>query len=357
MMGTHRAASVSEMADQFNHTEKDVVRSLRYWERKGLLALDFGGGDTLLSIRLCRPGTVPEFRSDNSTLRSDAGRVLSFSMPAENPSADSGKENPFLRMAAGGTYPARTPSGSSECSTPSGTSGFSECSGASGSAAFSAASGFSGASGTSDFSGASTPADSSAVSVPSGVPVSEDSSGPTGPSGSSVPEISSGPSELEALESFRTKPDRAQLLFVIEQYIGKPLSLNEIRIIHNISEGLGFSDNLIDYLLQYCVDRGKKDFRYIRKVAENWAAAGIMTPGQAERAAQEKDNAGKRKARGTKTAVPDDAMQFVTDPAASVSGKKQPGGVSGRTRSANSFNQFEQNNYDFDALEEELLQS
>ena len=41
MMSANLPTSVSEIADKFNHTEKDVVRSLRYWERKGLLNLDF----------------------------------------------------------------------------------------------------------------------------------------------------------------------------------------------------------------------------------------------------------------------------------------------------------------------------
>ena len=41
VMGAHRPTSVSDMADRFNHTEKDVIRSLRYWEKKGLLNLTF----------------------------------------------------------------------------------------------------------------------------------------------------------------------------------------------------------------------------------------------------------------------------------------------------------------------------
>ena len=48
------------------------------------------------------------------------------------------------------------------------------------------------------------------------------------------------------------------------------------------TDKLHFSDDLIDYLLQYCVERGKKDFRYIEKVAIAWAEAGITTPAQAE---------------------------------------------------------------------------
>ena len=51
MTGAHRTTSISDMADLFNHTEKDVVRSLRYWEQKGLLDL-LSKGRTTVSIRL-----------------------------------------------------------------------------------------------------------------------------------------------------------------------------------------------------------------------------------------------------------------------------------------------------------------
>ena len=46
---------------------------------------------------------------------------------------------------------------------------------------------------------------------------------------------------------------------------------------------------MIDYLIQYCVGRGKKDFRYIEKVALSWAEAGITTPGQASKLAGKYD--------------------------------------------------------------------
>ena len=295
MMGAHRAASVSEMADQFNHTEKDVVRSLRYWERKGLLNLDFDSRDRLISIHLCRPGTMPVIASDKSRM-TDAGRVLTFSQPTGNLLTGSGEEDPHLRMAAGGEYSSK----------------------------------------------ASLPLNSQPLSSPA-------------------------PSELEALESFRSNADRAQLLFVIEQYIGKPLSLNEIRIIYHISEKLHFSDDLIDYLLQYCVDRGKKDFRYIKKVAENWAESGILTPLQAEQAAaHEAVSSRNRKTQkdSAKSTVTDTAgksaayvpQSEAASPAPRSEGKRQ--NRSGKqNRSSNSFNQFEQNDYDFEALEKELLES
>lgn len=312
MMGTHRPTSVSDLADQFNHTEKDVVRSLRYWERKGLLNLTFDKQDDLVSICLCRPAPADS-------------HVLSFAPPEERQRSvqevlRAKEEECVLRPAAGGTAAVVTPKGSWETGDVS-----------------------TQASGMADPVSAMSPFTLSSGSADSG-----NTSVPAPPAPDPV-------SELEALESFRASEDRARILFVIEQYIGKPLSLNEIRIIYHISVRLGFSDDLLDHLIQYCVDRGKKDFRYIGKVAENWAAQGIMTPAQAETASAAQPRSRGRKSSGKGSGTADDPgtdKQYGSGNA----GKKQA--KSSRTpRTSNSFNQFEQNSYDFDALEEDLLQS
>lgn len=44
--------SVSAIADCFDHTEKDVVRALKYWERMGLLHLDFAEDKSICGITL-----------------------------------------------------------------------------------------------------------------------------------------------------------------------------------------------------------------------------------------------------------------------------------------------------------------
>ena len=174
-----------------------------------------------------------------------------------------------------------------------------------------------------------------------------------------------GTRQSPSLRRWRTS---ARILFVVEQYIGKPLSLNEIRIIWHISQKLGFSDDLLDYLIQYCVDRGKKDFRYIRKVAENWASLGIMTPAQAESAPEQVSEDKGRKAAGRRSSgrsSRSSARALSTEaggrsdagPAADADTSAGSGRKPRRTRGGNAFNQFEQNSYDFDALEEELLQS
>lgn len=43
---------ISDIADQFNHTEKDVLRSLKYWERAGLLSLDMSDSNTVCGIHI-----------------------------------------------------------------------------------------------------------------------------------------------------------------------------------------------------------------------------------------------------------------------------------------------------------------
>ena len=40
MLGANQATSVSDLADKFNHTEKEIIRSLKYWEKRKLLSMD-----------------------------------------------------------------------------------------------------------------------------------------------------------------------------------------------------------------------------------------------------------------------------------------------------------------------------
>ena len=46
--------SISKIADVFNNTEKDTIRALKYWHRKGLLSLSFDG-DELKSLTITLP--------------------------------------------------------------------------------------------------------------------------------------------------------------------------------------------------------------------------------------------------------------------------------------------------------------
>ena len=289
----HRSTSISDIADKFNHTEKDVLRSLTYWEKKKLLSLEYDNDRKLIAIHMADACTGEERAV--SPQRADIVPI-----PAAKPSYT-----------------------------------------------------------------------------------------------------------LDELGAVRDSEETSQLLFIVEQYIGKPLSVSEIKSIFFLYDRLSFSADLIDYLVQYCVGKGKKDFRYIEKVALNWHEEQITTPEQA------KDYVGKydrsvytvMKALG-KTGVPTpkevtyitrwtkdfgftddiiieacertvmatDKHRFEYADSILTSWKQSNVHCLEDIRSAdstykrkknvqqkpaailnNQFNQFPQRNYDFDALEKELL--
>ena len=73
----------------------------------------------------------------------------------------------------------------------------------------------------------------------------------------------------------KDQEDLRQLYFVAEQYVGKPLTVSEIKKINYFFDTLGFSTDLIEYLIEYCVENGHRTFRYIESVALSWSDAGI----------------------------------------------------------------------------------
>ena len=79
----------------------------------------------------------------------------------------------------------------------------------------------------------------------------------------------------DSLEAFQNNAETAQIIFIAEQYTGKMLSRSDMETLFFIYDTLQFSPDLIDYLIQYCVERGKKQFSYIEKVAIDWSESHI----------------------------------------------------------------------------------
>lgn len=94
---------------------------------------------------------------------------------------------------------------------------------------------------------------------------------------------------LDDLKIFKSNEDAQQILFVAEQYLGRQLTRKDMETVLFIYDTLGFSSDLIDYLIQHCVEKGKKDFRYIEKVALAWAEQDITTPKQAQEISKQYD--------------------------------------------------------------------
>ncbi len=74
------------------------------------------------------------------------------------------------------------------------------------------------------------------------------------------------------------------LLPQLEQLLLRPIKPSEIQLVLYFYESLGFSTDLILYLYDYCVSRGKKSNAYIEKVALSWAADGITSAEEARTA-------------------------------------------------------------------------
>ena len=239
MIQSHTAFSVSDIADQFNHTEREVLRALKYWEKQRLMELSFDNTKTLTGIRLLslEAGSGEAAGNIPANIAAEPTSSPSVTLPASSMNADSNNSTP---NAPDGPKPLPAPN---------------------------------------------TPDDPrlNVAAYTSAMPNAGDTT-------VDMDVLYAKPAySPDQLRAFKEKEDTAQLLFVAQSYVGKPLSPSDMRTILYMSDVLGFSDDLIDYLIQYCVDKGKRDFRYMEKVAVNWAQEGIRTPKQAQKAALKHD--------------------------------------------------------------------
>ena len=90
---------------------------------------------------------------------------------------------------------------------------------------------------------------------------------------------------LDEMQQFREQTDIQEIICVAEQYLGKTLSNTDINTILYIYDGLKFSAELLEHLIEYCVTREHKSMHYIEATALGWAEQGIKTPAQAKEVA------------------------------------------------------------------------
>lgn len=215
MMNANLPTSITDIADKFNYTEKDVLRALMYWESRQLLSLDFDAAHNLSGIQVLSLENPVEVQRTAPRITP----VLSFIRPA-------------ARMGC-------TPSASTAASR-----------------------------------NAMPNTMTSLDAMETGAEKKTDR-----PIGKGVEKPEYSPDELK---SFKDNEDIEQLLLVTEQYVGRQLTRSDMETILFFYDRLGFSVDLIDYLVQHCVERGKKDFRYMEKVALAWHEQGIISPKDAQ---------------------------------------------------------------------------
>lgn len=88
--------------------------------------------------------------------------------------------------------------------------------------------------------------------------------------------------EEEIPPSRKNRENFKEVIHVTEQYLGKTLTKTESEAIVFFYDELGMSSDLIEYLIEYCVENGHKSIHYIKKVALSWAEQKIETPEEAK---------------------------------------------------------------------------
>ena len=182
--------SISQLADCLDHTEKDVMRAFAYWEKVGLLRLEYSSDNELSGICLVDVnGTDSSFTSVHNT------------------------------------------------AAPS-------------------------------------------VAVRAGAPaVSNKNLVPAKPSYSA-----------DQLDAFRDDDEIADLIFVTQTYLGRPLSNSDTNTLLFWYDELHMSVDLIQYLIETCIGGGHSSFHYMDTVARNWAEDGITTVDAARKASSAHSN-------------------------------------------------------------------
>ena len=112
-------------------------------------------------------------------------------------------------------------------------------------------------------------------------PVPENSQPEAAPAPKTAP-VPEAKAKAVPIDSFRAQKEIKSLLFIAEQYLGKTLTHSEMETITYFYDTLHMSADLIEYLLESCVENGHKSMHYIQKVAFSWAEAGIESVAQAK---------------------------------------------------------------------------
>ncbi|MCC8106781.1 MAG: DnaD domain protein [Clostridiales bacterium] len=226
-----RELSLSSVADVFEHTEKDVHRALTYWERQNLIRTKITRDGEIESVTFTDPGcysTPVIFAEEVHAEASSAGHA-EMEMP------------PRMRSAA-------------------------ECIGhAENSARWADAN----AAHWADTNGLYSDGIASFRAPSETEETAQEAAKTDDP-------------KLSAL-SASAQQELRELFPVAEQYLRRPLSASEQNDFVYYYHTLGFSTDLIEYLLDYCLTHGTTSRHYMRKVALSWAEAGITTVQEAKR--------------------------------------------------------------------------
>ena len=87
---------------------------------------------------------------------------------------------------------------------------------------------------------------------------------------------------ISEMQSFTSNDDMEEMLFVIEKYLGHNLTVMDLNYIIYWTNELSFPTDLVYYLVEYCIDKGHPNIKYMDSIALDWAANDITTVEQAK---------------------------------------------------------------------------
>ena len=180
--------SISQLADCLDHTEKDIMRAFTYWEKVGLLHLEYSDANELSGICLV------DVNGNNS--------ITSVKYSAEPE-----------------------------------------------------------------------------VAIKTGAPAVSNTAAPYKPNYSA-----------DELDAFCEEDAVSDLLFATQTYLGRPLSNSDTTTLLFWYDGLHMTVDLIQYLIETCIDNGHSSFHYMDTVARNWAEDGITTVEDARKSSSAHNN-------------------------------------------------------------------
>ena len=254
--------TISGLADTLNHTEKDVIRALKYWERMQLLRLGYEGEELKDVVLTALPGQNRMEEGEQPTVM-DGRRQTAI---PEGKSSSAVLEGKGPSMVLEGKYP-------------------------------------------SVLRGTGTPSESvqqrPQTAVYETVPLA------------SVKEVvreqpEKDPSSLKRLEG---DEEFKQLLFVAGQYIGAPLTRKDCDTFAYLYDQLKQPAELLEYLIEYCVSMGHKSVRYMEAVALDLHKKEVVTVEQAKAAlpTMKKDHYAVMKAFGLNSRQPSPGEKQMMD--------------------------------------------
>jgi len=239
--------SLSVMADILNYTESDIIRSMKYWEKQGVLSLDISADNKLKGLKFLnlKAGNL----KDNALKTEQEG---SFDLKLENikgsvPNLSKVKRNVSeLEQAEGKKEKLKQ--------TEEDLSKLEKIE---------------------EYILKLEQAEGSKSKLKQ---IEEDVSTPTIMLNPLKEERKNrNPHEVKNIAKLKDDEDFKQLMYIIQKYLGITLKPNECDIFAYLYNELKFSIELLEHLVEYCVSAGHKHIRYIESVALDWHGKGIMT--------------------------------------------------------------------------------